>query len=62
MNTNYYQWFGFLKGKKSLPANAVNQAYSNLAREIHFPAEFSSNPSQTYQSMLINVFMTIRKS
>ncbi len=26
----------------------IEQWYSNLAREIHFPAEFSSNPDQTH--------------
>ncbi len=40
----------------------LGQGYSNLAREIHFPAEFSSNPNQTHLSMLINVFRIIRKS
>ncbi len=40
----------------------LKQGYSNLAREIHFPAEFSSNPNQTHLSMLINVFRIIRKS
>ncbi len=38
------------------------QGYSNLAREIHFPAEFNSNPNQTHLSMLINVFRIIIKS
>ncbi len=38
------------------------QGYSNLAHEIHFPAEFSSNPNQTQLSMLISVFRIIRKS
>ncbi len=38
----------------------LKQGYSNLAREIHFPAEFSSNPNQTHLSMLINVFRIIR--
>ncbi len=42
--------------------NHIVQGYSNLAREIHLPAEFSSNPNQTYLSMLINVFRIIRKS
>ncbi len=45
--------------------NAVDplkQWYSNLAGEIHFPAEFSSNPNQTHLSVLINVFRIIRKS
>ncbi len=36
--------------------------YSNLAREIHVPAEFNSNPNQAHLSMLINVFRIIRKS
>ncbi len=27
---------------------------SNMAHEIHFPTEFSSNPNQTHPSMLIN--------
>ncbi len=40
----------------------LQQGYSNLTREIHFPAEFSSNPNQTHLSMLIRVFMIIRKS
>ncbi len=40
----------------------LHQGYSNLAREIHFPAEFSSNPNQTHLSMLIDVFRIIRKS
>ncbi len=38
------------------------QGYSNLAHDIHFSAEFSSNPNQTQLSMLINVFRIIRKS
>ncbi len=38
----------------------LGQGYSNLAREIHFPAEFSSNPNQTHLSMLINVFRILR--
>ncbi len=29
---------------------------SNMAHEIHFPTEFSSNPNQTHPSMLINFF------
>ncbi len=33
-----------------------------MAHEIHFPAEFSSNPNQTHLSMLINVFRIFRKS
>ncbi len=37
----------------------LEQEYSNLAREIYFPAEFSSNPDQTHLSMLTSVF-TIR--
>ncbi len=39
-----------------------DQGYSNLAREVHFPAEFSPNPNQTHLSMLVNVFRIIRKS
>ncbi len=42
--------------------NDLVQGYSNLARKIHFPAEFSSNPNQTQLRMLINVFRIIRKS
>ncbi len=42
--------------------DTLDQGYSNLAREIHFPAEFSSNANQTQLSMLINVFRIIRKS
>ncbi len=38
------------------------QGSSNLAHEIHFPAEFSSNLNQTHLSMLIRVFKIIRKS
>ncbi len=34
---------------------------SNMAHEIHFPTEFSSNPNQTHPSMLINFFMIFRK-
>ncbi len=30
--------------------------------QIHFPAEFISNPNQTHLSMLSNVFRIIRKS
>ncbi len=39
----------------------VGQGSSNLAHEIHFPAEFSSNPNQTHVSMLISdyVYMDI---
>ncbi len=33
-----------------------------MAREIHFPAEFSSNCNQTHLSMLLSVFRIIRKS
>ncbi len=44
------------------PSIPLLQGYSNLAREIHFPAEFSSNPNQTHLSMLINVFRIIRQS
>ncbi len=40
--------------------NNIEQGYSNLTREIHFPAEFSSNPNQTHLNMLINVFRIIR--
>ncbi len=40
----------------------LKQGCSNLAREIHFPAELSSNPNQTHLSMLIHVFRIIRKS
>ncbi len=40
----------------------IVQGYSNLACEVHFPAEFSSNPNQTHLSMLINAFRIIRKS
>uniref|UniRef100_A0A672N3I9 Transposase Tc1-like domain-containing protein n=1 Tax=Sinocyclocheilus grahami TaxID=75366 RepID=A0A672N3I9_SINGR len=42
--------------------HGVDQGSSNLALEIHFPAEFGSNPNQTHLSMLINVFKIIRKS
>ncbi len=31
----------------------IGQGSSNLAREIHFPAEFSSNPYQTHPSIQI---------
>ncbi|KAL0185761.1 hypothetical protein M9458_017431, partial [Cirrhinus mrigala] len=40
---------------------ALHNGYLSLAREIHFPAEFSSNPNQTHLSMLIGVFRIIRK-
>ncbi len=40
----------------------LDQGYSNLAREIHFRADFSSKPNQTHLSMLISVFRIIRKS
>ncbi len=40
----------------------LDQGYSNLARKIHFRAEFSSNSNQTHLSMLISVFRIIRKS
>ncbi len=36
--------------------------YLNLACEIHFHAYFSSNPNQTYLSMLISIFRIIIKS
>ncbi len=42
--------------------DSIVQGSSNLGREIHFPAEFSSNPNQTHLSMLINVCRIIRKS
>ncbi len=42
--------------------NDLVQGYSNLARKIHIPAEFSSNPNQAQLRMLINVFRIIRKS
>ncbi len=29
----------------------LDQRYSNLAREIHFPAELSSNPDQKLQTL-----------
>ncbi len=29
-------------------SDPIHQWFSNLAREIHFPAEFSSNPDQTH--------------
>ncbi len=45
-----------------LISDGLEQWSSNLAREIHFPAEFSSNPNHTHLSMLINVFRIIRKS
>ncbi len=38
---------------------SIEQGHSNLAPEIHFPAEFSSNTNQTH---LINVFRIIRKT
>ncbi len=38
---------------------SIEQWSSNLAPEIHFPAEFSSNTNQTH---LINVFRIIRKT
>ncbi len=34
---------------------------SNMAHEIHFPTEFSSNPNQTHPSMLIKFFRIFRK-
>ncbi len=40
----------------------LKQGSSNLAHEIHFPAEFSCNPNKTHLNMLINVFRIIRKS
>ncbi len=40
----------------------IGQGSTNLAHEIHFPAEFSYNLNQTHLSMLINVFRIIRKS
>ncbi len=46
----YNQWFIRLE-----------QGYSNLAREIHFPEEFISN-RQTHLSMLISVSRIIRTS
>ncbi len=41
--------------------NNLNQEYSNLAREIHFPADFSCNPNQTHLNMLLSVFRIISK-
>ncbi len=38
----------------------LNQGSSNLACDIHFPAELSSNPDQTHLSMLISVFRIIK--
>ncbi len=49
-------------GEWVIESFALIQGSSNLAHEIHFPAEFSSNPNQTYLSTLINVFKIIRKS
>ncbi len=34
--------------------NVVDQWSSNLSREIHFPAEFSSNPDQTHLPVIYN--------
>ena len=34
----------------------LEQGSSNLDLEIHFPAEFSSNPNQTHLNKLIKVF------
>ncbi len=41
---------------------SLEQGYSSLDREIHFPAEYSCNPNQTHLNMLINAFRIIRKS
>ncbi len=53
---------GFWELEYESNTNCVDQGYSNLAHEIHFPADLSSNPNQTHLSMLINVFRIIRKS
>ncbi len=39
----------------------VVQAFSALALEVHFPAEFRSNPDQTHLNKLIKVFRITRK-
>ncbi len=55
-------YFGYHFYLINLHLDSLRQGYSNLVCEIHFPAEFSSNPTQTHLSMLINVFRIIRKS
>ncbi len=50
------------KGSKVDKTVSILQRYLSLAREIPFPAEFSSNPNQTQLSVLIIVFRIIRKS
>ncbi len=53
---NAFQWNKPLRGTWELN---VEQWSSNLAREIHFPPEFSSNP---YQTHLPVIFLMILKT
>jgi len=42
------------------PLYFLNQGFSALALEIHFHAEFSSNPDQTHLNKLTKVFRISR--
>ncbi len=47
---DHSQWW---RGQQSIPSTFyIDQWHSNLAPEIHFPAEFSSNPDQTHQDVI----------
>ncbi len=48
------------KKKRHNNSICIHQGFSTLAREIHFPAEFSSSPNQTHLSKLIKVFRITR--
>ncbi len=40
-------------------SDPIHQWYSNLAREIHFPAEFSSNPDQTHLPGILKTLISM---
>ncbi len=50
---NKTQLVVYLKSFLLISMVELDQGYSNLAREIHFRADFSSKPNQTHLSMLI---------
>jgi len=38
--------------------HSLDQGFSSLGLEVHFPAEFCSNPNETHTKKLINVRIT----